>query len=349
MKRKTNISDQVKAHTKRTVEKDAPYDGNAELVISTGSTLLDLAISGGRIRGGGIPGGIIVELFGPSSIGKTAMLCEVAGNVRRRNGQTKFMDPEARLSAEFAKIFGLELEEDEVEQPDTPVEVFKPIRQWNPEPGGVIHGVFIDSTAALASDLEMEDKKDEYSRRAKLFSQECRKTCRIITKKNFLVMCSNQLRQNVDSGGFGAEKYTSPGGEAFKFYASLRLKATKTNPYKIKKETSFKGKKVERIIGVSSEIEVFKSSVWEPYHKAPIHILFDYGIDDIRANLQYVKSTLGATTYQVDGTSVGQGMDEAIRNVENDRLEKDLQTEVIDLWEEVQEKLQVKRKTKRRT
>ena len=71
------------------------YDGNDEVMISTGSTLLDLAISGGRKRGGGLPGGILVEIFGPSGCGKTVLLCEIAGGVQRQKGKIMFRDPEA--------------------------------------------------------------------------------------------------------------------------------------------------------------------------------------------------------------------------------------------------------------
>jgi RecA/RadA recombinase len=105
------------------------YDGDFGTVISTGSTLLDLAISGGRIRGGGLPGGILVEVFGPSGSGKTVLLSEIAGAVQRQGGSIMFKDPEARLNPQFAKLFGLELKEGDYSNPDTVNEVFKADRQ----------------------------------------------------------------------------------------------------------------------------------------------------------------------------------------------------------------------------
>jgi recombination protein RecA len=103
-------------------------------------------------------------------------------------------------------------------------------------------------------------------RRAKEFSEELRKTARIITQKNYLIVCSNQVRVNVDAGPYG-QKYTTPGGEAIGYYASLRLRFYK--PEKIKKEILVAGKKNTRIIGVETQVEVFKSSIWKPYHIAP--------------------------------------------------------------------------------
>ena len=128
------LSSQVKNHLSKKIEPPVEYDGNTEIMISTGSTLLDLAVSGGRIRGGGIPGGILVEIFGPSSSGKTVLLCEIAGGVQRQGGHVMFCDPEARLNKQFAHIFGLETNKIEYTTPDTVPEVFKPVRKWKPKP-----------------------------------------------------------------------------------------------------------------------------------------------------------------------------------------------------------------------
>ena len=82
-----------RVHAKPEVKKTAEYDGDDSQIISTGSTLLDLEISGGRVRGGGLPSGILIEVFGPSSSGKTVLLCEIAGAIQRQNGQVMFNDP----------------------------------------------------------------------------------------------------------------------------------------------------------------------------------------------------------------------------------------------------------------
>lgn len=341
---RTKLSDQVKANAGAPVKKKKQYDGSGPF-ISTGSTLLDLSISGGRVRGGGIPGGILVEIFGPSGAGKTVLLCEIAGAVQRQGGEILFRDPEARLNKQFARIFDLDVDTITYDTPGTVPEVFKSVREWQPETKALVHGVFADSLAALSTEWEMEGKDQYGMRRAKEFSEECRKTCRTLTEKNFLMVCSNQVRQNLDAGPYG-QKYKSPGGEAIGFYSSLRLRCMGSTKIKDKKKIA--GKDVTRIIGVETDIEVFKSSVWKPYRQTSIYIMFDYGIDDIRANLQFIKQYTKATTYVVGGEKAGVSMEEAISYVEEQGLESALREETIDLWEEIESKFEQERKPKRR-
>jgi len=267
------------------------FDGDAEFMVSTGSTLLDLAISGGRCKYGGIPAGILVEIFGPSGCGKTTLLCEIAGDVQRKGGQVMFHDPEARLNKEFAKIFDLDTVNMEYAVVNTVPEVFSSVRAWEVKNSNQVNGIFADSLAALSTDMEMsKDEGDKMGmRRAKEFSEELRKTCRILTNNNYLMVCSNQVRQNLDAGPYG-QRYISPGGEAIGFYSSLRLRCF--SPRKIKIKKTIHGKEYDRIIGVETQIEVFKSSIWKPYHVAPVTIIFDYGIDDVRQNLQFIYNLL---------------------------------------------------------
>lgn len=316
-----------------------------ENTISTGSTLLDLAIAGGRAREGGLPGGgMLVEIFGPSSSGKTVLLCEIAGDVQRKGGDVMFRDPEARLNKQFAKMFGLNLDPKMYSRPDTVPEVFEPIRSWEPKgEKGVIHGVFADSLAALSTEMEMEGSDKYGMRRAKEFSEELRKTCRHLAEKNILMVCSNQVRENIDAGPYG-QKFSSPGGLGIGFYSSVRLRILGSE--KLKKESTFKGKKITKVIGIKTTLEVFKSSVDSPYRQAQIFILFDYGIDDIRGNLQYVKEYSTQSYYSVNGEKLSNSMDEAISIVENNGLEKELKEEVIDLWNTIELKMKTRRKSK---
>ena len=204
-----------------------------------------------------------------------------------------------------------------------------------------------DSLAALSTDMEMENKDGDKMgmRRAKEFSEELRRTCRILTKNNLLMVCSNQVRVNMDAGMYG-QKYTTPGGEAVGFYSSLRLRMTK--PEKISIKEKIAGKEVKRIIGVRTDVEVFKSSIWKPYHTASVTILFDYGIDDIRENLQFIKDFTKNTMYTVGGESLGISMESSIAKVEANNLEDKLRNEVIDLWEEIESKFETERKPKQR-
>jgi RecA/RadA recombinase len=344
---KKDLNSQLKLHSKETVKKKKEYDGDTDVMVSTGSTLLDLAISGGRVRGGGIPGGIFVEIFGPSSAGKTVLLCEIAGAIQRMNGSVRFDDPEARLNKTFAQLFDLKTDDIEYAMPDKVTEVFANIRKWEPKGKGKIHGTFTDSLAALSTDIEMDnDDGDKMGmRRAKEFSEGLRKNARILQQKNYLMVCSNQVRENQDAGKYAA-KYKSTGGFAIGFYASLRLRAT--NPEKIKAKVKVQGKEVTRVIGVRTEFEVFKSSIWKPYRSAPVTIIFDYGIDDIRENLQYVKDFTKNTSYMVGVEKLSNSMEESIAMVEKLGLEKQLREEVIDLWESIESKFEKERKTKMR-
>lgn len=339
------LHDQIQRRVSEQI-KTKEYEGDFGVIVSTGSTLLDLAISGGRVRGGGLPVGILVEIFGPSGSGKTVLLSEIAGNVQRNKGNVIFHDPEARLNPQFAKLFGLEFDSIEYGMPDLVTQVFKGVRDWQPESKqGTVNGIFADSLAALSTDLEMDSKDGDKMgmRRAKEFSEELRKTCRILKQKNYLMVCSNQVRVNMDAGPYG-QKYISPGGEAVGFYSSLRLRATK--PEKIQSKVRVVGKEIKRPIGVRVEYEVFKSSVWKPYRTAPVTILFDYGIDDIRENLQFIKDYTKNTVYMVRDQKLDVSLEKSIAMVEDDGLESVLKDEVIDLWEEIESKFDSDRKPK---
>jgi len=340
------LHEQVKSHSVQRTKKQNDYDGNFNSIVSTGSTLLDLAISGGRVRGGGIPLGILVEIFGPSGAGKTVLLCEIAGDVQRKNGDVMFHDPEARLNKQFAQMFDVRFDKVDYTTPDTVTEVFQSVRSWQPK-GAEVNGIFADSLAALSTDMEMENKDGDKMgmRRAKEFSEELRKTCRILAKNNWLMVCSNQVRQNLDAGTYG-QKYTTPGGLGVGFYSSLRLRAG--NPEKIKVKQKIAGKETTRVIGVETLIEVHKSSIWKPFHTAPVIILFDYGIDDIRANLQFIKDYTKNTVYCIGEEKLSNSMDEAIKMVEKNHSEADLKEQVIDLWEHIEKKFESNRKPKER-
>lgn len=326
---------------------DSMQPAGIDRVVSTGSTLLDLAISGGRFREGGIPFGVLVEIFGPSGTGKTVLLCQIAGNVQKMNGGIMFHDPEARLNTQFAKMFGLDPSNFSYTIPDTIPQVFKGVRDWagNEEAlsKNAVHAVFADSLAALSTDMEMTKEEGDKMgmRRAKEFSEELRKTCRIITQHNLLMVCSNQVRQNLDAGPYG-QRYASPGGEAIGFYSSLRLRCH--SPQKVKLKRRVKGQEHERVVGIKTDIEVHKSSIWKPYHSAEIFILFDYGIDDIRGNLKYLKSTTGDSVYKLGDRKLDKSIDEAIRIVEEEGLEAEVKEATINLWNEVERSFDGERK-----
>lgn len=338
MKRKSSDS-VVTAINTPTIES---RDRGAGVPLSTGSTLLDLAIMGKRIRGGGVPGGILVEIFGPSGAGKTALLAEIAASCQSKGGQAKFLDPESRFDQEYSHIYGVNLQPEDYLRPDTVTEMFTNIWEWQPVNPEVINGVFADSLAALSTKAEMDDDDKYGMRRAKEFSEGLRKTCRLIANNNWLVVCSNQLRE-------GPSGEVTPGGRAIPYYSSLRLRVgPPATGSKITKSANLSnGKKVEKIIGIRSQCIVKKSSIDEPFRTCYISIIFGYGIDDIRENLQYIKENLGLNKYKAIDQEF-MSMEKAIAYVEENQLQLQLKDEVIDLWTEIESKFKIERAKKER-
>lgn len=354
-KRKESVkkgSESVEEHTKDLNEKE-PFltrEIDPKLVVSTGSTLLDLNISGKRRRGGGVPAGIVMEIFGPSGTGKTALAAEISTSIQIRGGVVRFEDPEARLDKEYATIYGVNLQDKfwDYGQPDTVTEMFQHLEDWKPDNIEVINGFVGDSIAALSTKMEMDEGDKMGMRRAKEFSQELRRWARLIQRNNYLVVFVNQIRQ----GQYGEE---SPGGQAIRFYSSLRIRVgpprlgsrfiDKEKQLDIGKEG--KKKKLKKPIGIKSTARVVKSSVDDPFRECDLYILFGYGIDDIRGNLQFIKEVTGDTRYDVfDKKMVS--IDQACKFIEKHNLVKRLRNKTIDLWEEIESQFDLKRKPKTR-
>jgi len=319
-----------------------PIDVNK--VVSTGSTLLDLNISGGRIRGGGIPGGIMVEIFGPASSGKTALLVDIGASVQNKGGDVDIIDPEARLDKEYTRIYGLELPKDRYYRFDLVEEVFDFIKdQWNPVNPDVINMLGCDSIAALSTEMEMGDGDKRGQKKAKDLHSGCRTSARVISKDNKLVVFTNQ---QLD-GEYGP---TTSGGKAVGFYSSLRLQVKfKKKITKDKDFTASTGAKkvsVSKSIGIESEVTVIKSSIDDSYRQSPLYIIGGVGIDDVRANLQWLKEKTGSTVYDCLDGKTYKGLDAAVSYVEDHDLEGTVREMVIDIWEEIEMKFKVDRKKK---
>lgn len=345
MKRGKTLKAEMKDRQRAGIKRKKKLDGNTDRMTSTGSTLLDLAITGGRVRGGGLPSEIVVEIFGPSGVGKTVLLTEIAGYIQRKGGQARFNDPEGRLNKLFAKIFDFDLDPEQYRRPNTVTEMFDDLHAWEPPNPDAVNGLFSDSLAALSTKMEMSDKGDKMGqRRAKEFSEGFRKSARMIVKKGYLIVSSNQIRETMNTFG---PKYKSPGGEAIGFYSSIRLRAEPAfKDHKIRPTKKINGKEVSRVIGVNILVEVYKNSTWKPYRTAPITIIFDYGIDDIRQNLIFIKQHMGHNSYKIGDKSLGTGLEMAIIKIEKLNLEAKLKEEVIDLWERVEALFDSDRKKK---
>jgi recombination protein RecA len=328
----------VSSVLKRPVKKKLVTPVDTTKVVSTGSTLLDLAISGGRIRGGGLPAGIMVELFGPSSSGKTTVLVEIGASVQNKGGEVDIRDPEARLDKQYTEMHGLSLPADNYSRPDTVTQVFDDLRVWSPKNPDVINLFGADSIAALSSDMEMEKGDARGQKKAKDLSEGCRKTARVISKENKLIVFTNQERQSE----YGK---TTPGGFAIGYHSSVRIRIARQSRIEPEKTITGTKKKVKKTIGIISEATIVKSSVDDEYRKAPIYIIFGFGIDDVRANLQWYKDHTNNTKYLAVDKEYQQ-MNAAINYIESNNLELELREMVIDLWESIEELFKTDRKKK---
>ena len=349
LKKKTSSSKKVEEenNTPEFSSSTSPpsYSYDDEDLLSTGSTLLDLAISGGRSKFGGIPKGKVVEIFGPESSGKTALLSEACSAAQSKGGKILFLDPEGRLDKEYSLLYGLDIKEENYFMPDTVEEVFQIIRDWEPSSDRLIDVIACDSLAALSTKMEMEDKDQYGMRRAKEFSEGLRRIAREVAKKGIILLLTNQVRENI--GVTFGEKEVTPGGRAVRFYSSLRIRVgpAKTNS-KIKKVVNIGKNKIEKVIGITSNCIVKKSSVDDPFRSADISIIFSYGIDDIRDMLKYQKAVLGLGTYQVKDKSF-KALDDAIDFVEENDLYMFLKESTAELWKEIESKFKSSRKKKR--
>ena len=322
-------------------EEQQEYDFSS--VISTGSTLLDLAISGTATRGGGIPGGIVVSLAGVSSCGKSSLLAEMSASVAIRGGETRFLDTEARINASFAKVFGMEIPEEQMLRTNTVDDMFVDFANWEIKEPDRINLYAVDSLSALSSDVEMSKDGDPYgTRKAKVISSGFRKNARVIKDRNLIIACTNQLRMTMTG------KKTSDGGLALGYYSSLSIELTPRfagGSRIIKKKKNSSGKEIEKQIGTHVVAKVTKSSIDFPFRTAPVVLKFEEGIDDIHANLQYLKDMTKTSKYNAAGTEIFR-LEKAIQHIENNDLEDDLRDLVIDLWEEQEAMFRSGRKRK---
>lgn len=350
------------------IEEEKEY--NFEQVVSTGSTWLDLAISGGVTRYGGVPGGIILEAFGKSGTGKTAILSELGASAQSQGGEVRFDDPEGRLNRTYTEIYGVKIDDDNYFRPDTVNEMFDDIQKWKPNDLSKINVSCSDSLAALSTEMEMEDIDKMGMKRANDFTSCLRKTARLIAKNNFLIACSNHEKKDHKTG-----RIYSTGGKAPEFYATVRTRITPGYPTKtiIKTKTIY-GKKQEKEVGIICNCKITKNSFDDPYREATFYIIFGYGIDDVRGNLVYIrdngekpikekeekknKNKLNPKSKKLkkerkvpyicpDGQQFT-SIDKAITHIEDNDLEDELKEQVVDLWNIIQNEFKTERKIKKR-
>ena len=265
-------------------------------VVSTGSLGVDLALGVG-----GLPRGRIVEIFGPESSGKTTLCLETIAQCQKNGGVCAFIDAENAFDPIYARKLGVKVEELMVSQPDTGEQALE-ICDMLVRSGGV-DMVVIDSVAALVPKAEIEgDMGDSHvGLQARLMSQALRKLTGHIKKTNTLVVFINQIRMKI--GVMFGSPETTTGGNALKFYASVRLDIRRTGQIK----------KGDDVIGNETKVKVIKNKVAPPFRQAEFDILYGEGISwegeliDLGVKHDIVEKS--GAWYSYNGAKIGQGKD----------------------------------------
>ncbi|MEW6704380.1 MAG: recombinase RecA [Pseudomonadota bacterium] len=267
-------------------------------VVSTGSLGLDIALGVG-----GLPRGRVIEIFGPESSGKTTLTLQVIAEMQKQQGVCAFIDAEHALDVQYAQKLGVNLQDLLISQPDTGEQALEIVDAL--VRSGSVDLIVIDSVAALTPKAELEGEMGDSlpGLQARLMSQALRKLTATIKKTNCTVIFINQIRMKI--GVMFGNPETTTGGNALKFYASVRLDIRRTGSIK----------KGEEVIGSETKVKVVKNKVSPPFKTAEFDILYGEGIsregeiiDMGVANKILEKS---GAWYAYNGEKIGQGKDNA--------------------------------------
>ena len=265
-------------------------------VVSTGSLGLDIALGVG-----GLPRGRVVEIYGPESSGKTTLTLQVISEMQKQGGTCAFIDAEHALDAQYAQKLGVNLQELLISQPDTGEQALEIVDAL--VRSGSVDLVVIDSVAALTPKAELEGEMGDSlpGLQARLMSQALRKLTATIKKTNCMVIFINQIRMKI--GVMFGSPETTTGGNALKFYASVRLDIRRVGSIK----------KGEEVIGNETKVKVVKNKVSPPFKTAEFDILYGEGISregeivDLGVANRIVEKS--GAWYAYNGDKIGQGKD----------------------------------------
>ena len=266
--------------------------------VSTGSLGLDIALGIG-----GLPRGRVVEIYGPESSGKTTLTLQVIAEMQKLGGTAAFIDAEHALDTSYAQKLGVNVGDLLISQPDTGEQALE-IADMLVRSGG-IDIVVIDSVAALTPKAEIEGEMGDQlpGLQARLMSQALRKLTANIKRTNTLVFFINQIRMKI--GVMFGNPETTTGGNALKFYASVRLDIRRTGAIK----------KGDEVVGSETKVKVVKNKVAPPFRQAEFDILYGEGISregeivDMGVNHKMVEKS--GAWYSYNGERIGQGKDNA--------------------------------------
>ena len=265
-------------------------------VVSTGSLGLDIALGVG-----GLPRGRVVEIYGPESSGKTTLTLQVAAEMQKVGGVCAFIDAEHALDINYAQKLGVNLQELLISQPDTGEQALEIVDAL--VRSGSVDLIVVDSVAALTPKAELEGEMGDSlpGLQARLMSQALRKLTGTIKKSNTMVIFINQIRMKI--GVMFGSPETTTGGNALKFYASVRLDIRRIGSIK----------RGEEVVGNETKVKVVKNKVAPPFKEAEFDILYGQGISregeiiDLGVIAKVVEKS--GAWYAYNGEKIGQGKD----------------------------------------
>ncbi|MFA5961577.1 MAG: recombinase RecA [Parcubacteria group bacterium] len=281
--------------------------------IPTGSISLDLALGIG-----GIPRGRVVEVYGPESSGKTTLTLHIIANTQKAGGVAAFIDAEHALDPEYARRIGVNINDLLISQPDNGEQALDIVDAL--VNSGAINMIVVDSVAALVPKAEIEgDMGDQHmGRQARLMSQALRKLTAIISRSNCTVIFINQIRMKI--GVVFGNPETTTGGNALKFYSSVRVEVRR----------SAQIKKGEEIVGNRTKVKIVKNKVAPPFRTAEFDIMYNEGIsaagDVLDTGVKYEVITKKGNSYSFGEVKLGVGREPAKAFLKADQK---MQAEVV--------------------
>ena len=266
--------------------------------VSTGSLGLDIALGIG-----GLPRGRVIEIYGPESSGKTTLTLSVIAEMQKVGGVAAFIDAEHALDPQYAAKLGVNVPELLISQPDTGEQALEIVDML--VRSGSVDIVVIDSVAALTPRAEIEGEMGDshMGLQARLMSQALRKLTGNIKRTNTMVIFINQIRMKI--GVMFGSPETTTGGNALKFYASVRLDIRRTGAIK----------KGDEVTGSETRVKVIKNKVAPPFKQAEFDIMYGQGISrlgeiiELGSNLKFVEKA--GAWYSYNGEKIGQGKENA--------------------------------------